>query len=107
MSEKDSLDLGRIVGLIMENPQIIEQISALAKKNGEPEQTATPPEPEATPKLAKVNSAIESEEIPAPAGKYERAKLLTALKPYVSSERAKAIDSMISLADIIDMMKLR
>ena len=33
MSEQESLDLGKVVSLIMENPALIEQISALAKQS--------------------------------------------------------------------------
>ena len=32
MSEKEGLDISKVVGLIMENPALIEQISALAKQ---------------------------------------------------------------------------
>ena len=34
-----------------------------------------------------------------------RKELLCALKPYVSSERAHAIDTMLSIIDVLDMMK--
>ena len=36
-----------------------------------------------------------------------RSQLLCAFKPYVSGERAKAIDSMLAIADILDMMRAR
>ena len=36
-----------------------------------------------------------------------RSQLLCALKPYVSKERAGAIDSMISIAEILEVMKAR
>ena len=104
MSEQESLDIGKIVGLIMENPQLIEQISGLMKQKEEPppvEETAidtanTPVEEKITPTYASVTHQ-----------RGNRARLLGALKPYVSEERARAIDSMISIADILDMMKAR
>lgn len=102
MSEKESMDIGKIVGLIMENPQIIEQISALAKQSDAPkitEEDVAPPIEKATP--------IQTAAIPQTVGRGERARLLGALKPYVSSERAKAIDSMMSIADILEMMRSR
>ena len=37
----------------------------------------------------------------------KRTQLLGALKPYLSGERAKAIDSMISVVEIIELMKTR
>ncbi len=101
MSEKESMDIGKIVGLIMENPQIIEQISALAK------QEETKEEPVEIVEDTVKTSQPMPEPRPQIAGRGERAKLLGALKPYVSSERAKAIDSMISIADILDMMRSR
>lgn len=103
MSEKESLDIGRVVGLIMENPQIIEQISALVNKKEE--------EPKEEPSEAKEVSQVISpsgDTYSAPSlSRSNRAHLLGALKPYVSEERAKAIDSMISIADILDMMRTR
>ena len=32
MSEQESLDIGKVIGLIMENPGLIEQISNLARQ---------------------------------------------------------------------------
>ena len=97
MSEKESLDISRVVSLIMENPQLIEQISALAKQDA-----SSPPEEkaeEAKPVAADTYNPVSA--------RGERARLLGALKPYVSSERAKAIDSVISIADILDVMRSR
>ncbi len=108
MSEKEGMDIGRIVGLIMENPALIEQISNLARSTEktdevikDPEQTAAVEEantPVAAPEPATYNQHSDS---------YNRQRLLGALKPYVSEERAKAIDSMISIAEILDMMRAR
>ena len=102
MSEKESMDIGKIVGLIMDNPQIIEQISALAKQSDAPkvtEEASVPPQEDA--------KTVQTVSVPQTVGRGERARLLGALKPYVSSERAKAIDSMMSIADILEMMRSR
>lgn len=102
MSEKESMDIGKIVGIIMENPQIIEQISALAKQSDAPkvtEEAVAPPQEDTKP--------VQTVSVPQTVGRGERARLLGALKPYVSSERAKAIDSMMSIADILEMMRSR
>ena len=107
MSEQENLDIGRVVGLIMENPQLIEQIAALAKGQGEPK--AEPPVEEVVKEETPIE-ATPTVSTPTPVRGQERAHrahLLGALKPYVSKERAKAIDSMISIADILDMMRTR
>ena len=97
MSEKESLDIGKIVGLIMENPQLIEQISALAKQE-KPEERVQKQE-EIKPASADTYTAQSRQN--------ERSKLLYALKPYLSSDRAKAIDSVITIAGVLDVMKTR
>ena len=97
MSEKEGLDISKVVGLIMENPALIEQISALAKQK-------TVEEAEQKVEEAK---PVSTDTYPTVSVRSERARLLGALKPYVSSERAKAIDSVISIADILDVMRSR
>ena len=83
----------------MENPSLIAEISNLVKKEepSEPTETTTEVKPEI--------SAPASVSIPS--AKSNRTQLLGALKPYLSEPRAKAIDSMMTIADIIDMMKAR
>lgn len=108
MSDQENIDVGKVIGLIMENPQLIEQIANLAKGSGaaseapqvEEEKTETLADVEASPTVSQPTYSQRSE-------RSNRAHLLGALKPYVSSERAKAIDSMISIADILDMMRTR
>ena len=102
MSEKENLDVGKIVGLIMENPQLIEQISARAKGSD-----TKPSESESVSETPEVQSVSADTYEPRRDGRNERARLLGALKPYVSGERAKAIDSMITIADILDVMRSR
>lgn len=100
-------DLGRIVSLIMENPKLIEEISNMAKGRGADgsvpsENSAISEEKEA---VGAVADTAASPEIPTRSheGK-NRSKLLGALKPYVSRERAQAIDSMLSIVEILDAM---
>ena len=114
MSEQENLDLSKVIGLIMENPQLIEQIASLAKPKSDNPTEAT--------EIAEVKDEIKKEAetieettetvaqptyTPVVNQRHNRAQLLGALKPYVSKERAKAIDSMISIADILDMMRTR
>ena len=105
MSEQEGLDIGRVVGLIMENPQLIEQISALAKSDEGKNEPATPEV--SAQKSEPVTNEIKGIPYTSSSHKNDRAKLLGALKPYISKERAKAIDSMLTIADILDMMRTR
>ena len=105
MNEQGGLDISRVVGLIMENPQLIEQISALAKSSeGKDESTPTETPPQQSEPV--VNEIRDIPYAP-PSHKGDRAKLLGALKPYISKERARAIDSMLTIADILEMMRTR
>ncbi|MBO5010718.1 MAG: hypothetical protein IKJ13_02160 [Clostridia bacterium] len=104
---KETPDIGRIIQLIMENPSLVEEISRLASSDSENTASEAAAQPSPT--------SVEMTEAPTPPptvrteapARAKRAQLLGALKPYVSAERAKAIDSMISVAEILDMMKAR
>ena len=109
MSENQGLDIGRVVGLIMENPALIEQIANLAKssatapKKEEEDSKAVSNQVEETP----VEASTEPTYPQSVRGVQDRTRLFGALKPYVSKERAQAIDSMLTIADILDMMRAR
>lgn len=105
MSEQTP-DVSKVVRLIMENPSIIEEISALMKSDAK-EEPQTSPAPEAEPTaITEVQSTtpVVTEPKTLPHAK-NRSELLCAMKPYVSAERAKAIDSMISIMGILEMMR--
>lgn len=102
-------DIGRIVSLIMENPSLIAEISNLAKADGTHADEAKEAVEQPTD-----GTAVETVAQAAPKEQSEvrrrgrgRTDLLTALKPYVSRERAQALDSMISIVEILDTMKRR
>ena len=98
MSDGGFPDVSRIVSLIMENPKLIEEISALAKSDGV--KGDAPVQKEETPTEVQEASVSIA---PKPQGRSApRAQLLCALKPYISKERAGAIDSMISISEILD-----
>ena len=108
MSEQESLDIGKVIGLIMENPSLIEQISNLARQKDytpEEQQKEPPTEPYKTEQASV--TTVKPSYSSTSHSRGNRTQLLGALKPYVSEERAKAIDSMISIADILEMMKAR
>lgn len=93
------MDLSRIVGLIMENPKLISEISELVREKGQAEEKKVTPEEVAT--------VTNPAPLPEPAPRERRAALLCALKPYVSEKRAQAIDSMITITEMIELMKAR
>ena len=109
-------DISKILGIIMENPDIIETIKNLASKTDEkiPESCAIS-KAECT---EKENSGCTKNEVCSDAeapkcserdtnAKKRRKDLLCAIKPYVSKERGKAIDTMLSVVDVIDIVKAR
>ena len=104
MSESSGIDLGRVISIIMENPRLIEEISTLVntQEKSEPavEETVAELKKEEVPTIAPISSAVSL-------GQSNRSQLLGALKPYVSKSRAEAIDSMLTIANILDMMKAR
>ena len=109
MSEQENIDLSKVIGLIMENPALIEQISSLARQSSTEQKIEEPPKATEEVAVLKEDAEPKAEPTYSPiiSQRNNRAQLLGALKPYVSKERAKAIDSMISIADILDMMKAR
>ena len=91
-------DISKIIGLIMENPNLVEQIRALADKTDKSENENTDAVRE------KIDEpSIKASTVPQP--KSKRRELLTALKPYLSDERSKAVDQMLSIGDILEMMR--
>lgn len=91
----DSPDLSKIVGLIMEHPEIVGQITALLNgTEGESEPTEAKKPEESTPVSKKVTER-----------RSDRARLLGAMKPYLSPGRAQAVDTMITVAEILENMR--
>ena len=102
MSESTN-ELSRIVSLIMQNPQLISEISSLAKREPDVPVESTAPSESTSAESVKVAADVPS----IASRRNARSQLLCALKPYVSKERAGAIDSMISIAEILEVMKAR
>ena len=103
------LTIGLIVSLVK-----MGNLNPFAPPDDTEESTVTS---ESTETESKTEAATEAEEKSEPAiseqitgesvSRARRRQLLSALKPYVSDGRSKAIDSMMSIADILDMMKTR
>ena len=96
-------DLSKIVSLIMENPKLIEEIKGLTRgaegSEGTPDAVPEAPPPE--------SNTVSNTYTPEEPGRARRRDLFLALKPYVSEGRSRAIESMMSIADILDMMRTK
>ena len=108
---KGAPDIARIISLIMENPKLIEEISRMAQGDGDGDTTVSvapnKSEAEYSVKPSESTDAVETSAPPKEkvTPRRNRGELLCALKPYVSRERAQAIDSMLSIVEILDVMK--
>lgn len=98
MSEEASRtpDISKVISVIMENPDILERISSLLSTDSQVQKADTE---QASMPSAPTYSPPENEK------RARRSQLLSAIKPYVKKERREAIDSVIAIADIIDMMR--
>ena len=101
--EKGSMpDISRAISVIMENPEIVEKISSLMKSGDEKATEAAVSEKNDSAAAPAYRESFVPDE-----KRLRRSQLLGALKPYVKKERADAIDSVIAIADILDMMRRR
>ena len=93
-------DISKVISLIMENPSLIEEIKGLVDK----EDTKTEAEHAVveTPVKLDAEAPISSRQTHS---KKRRQELLSALKPYISDERKKAVESFVTIAEILDMMR--
>ena len=90
-------DISKVAKIIMENPGLIEEIRSLIRPNEKSEQTHEPVEVK-----SEIDAANEEKAETAPKEKERRhTELLRAMKPYVSAERGRAIESMLAVADIL------
>ena len=96
----DTPDLARIVNMIMENPSLVAEISAMAKGASESGSTSEK-------ETKRENPAPAVSEVVGSSKSTNRARLLGAMKPYLSKERAQAIDTMISIAEILEISRRR
>ena len=103
-------DIGKIIGLIMENPSLIAEISALARRDGrDAADAASERETASKSEVTSVEAdepAVTSTPTENPA-RINRHRLLSAMKPYLSEGRCRAIDQMTSLGEILDAMRRR
>lgn len=98
----DTPDIAKIVSLIMENPSLVAEIADMAKgatgNEGEGEEVKATADESAESVSAHVISQDEPKRV-------HRMRLAAAMKPYLSTERAKAIDAMMSIVDILEVVR--
>ena len=93
-------DISRIISILMENPRLIEEITALTQASGEKTESA----PEET--VEEKTKETVAQPLPDPdAIRGRREQLLSALKPYLSDERQRAIDSIMTFAGVFDAIR--
>lgn len=105
----DERDISRIVSALTEKPELLSAVMRIIDAGG------AESDAERSAAEAAVSAADGAEPVSASAALSEgqedfgggRRKLLGALKPYLSEGRARAIDTMMSLSDILYMMKTR
>ena len=110
--DNSSLDLGKIVSLIMENPKLVSDIKAMAENKEKTEEEDIKDEENEVKEEPKMASAdiLPNQKKETFSGDHthsNRKRLLAAFKPYLSEERKRALDSIVSITDIIDAMKAR
>ena len=99
-------DLSKIVSIIMENPKLVEEIRDMISKSevsdspveekNELSETVAEKEISETAAQATYKSVA-----PTNSHATRRNELLRAMQPYVSKERSRAIESMITIADLL------
>lgn len=89
-------DLGKIVGMIMENPELVERIKRMSEGAGKADDEENE---KAIPTQAPTI-------LPAERGSH-RTELLKALGGFLSDDRRRALESMSTVLGILDSMKTK
>lgn len=99
----DTPDLQKLISVIMENPALIAEISSLASGIKDSESKEPPAElPEESPATKEASTEPRGIGVDG-----RRNKLLYALKPYLSKERQNAMDTVITVLDVLHTVKGR
>ncbi len=110
----NGLNLSEVINLIMSNPELMESIKSMSKKitdapadeGSEVKASVEAPKKEDFSKAEEESvSTYSPEGGKEPFGRKRRRELLCALKPYLSKDRANAIDSMLVITDVLDVMR--
>ena len=92
----DAPSISRIVGLLSEHPEIIGQITALLGN-----EEAVPAAEEPSESVASSTGEVHIPE----RRRSDRARLLGAMKPYLSESRSRAVETMITVSEILESMR--
>ena len=108
-----SMDLSQVVSLIMKHPELIETIANLAKSEAlapsteEAEAVAAPvaehTESPDSPTRETVRG-LPSEAVPLPSKRENRKRLFSAIRPFLSEERAKTLSGVEAVVSILDSL---
>ena len=104
------IELGSVISLIMENPELIAEIKRLAEsRDGETDKAPKNTEAEEPIKTAEVIAppieAVKPNSDRQKKTRGKRSEFLHALSPYISEGRQKALETFMTIADILDMMR--
>ena len=104
------LELGSVISLIMENHELIAEIKRLSENRSDssPQKTSEATDVN-TEKPVEVTESVALSRGPTPQKRDKtrgkRSELLHALSPYISEGRQKALETFMTIADILDMMR--
>ena len=98
-------NLAQIVSLIMENPDLVEKIRSIAAQslNAESESEEVTVEKTVSESVAEETSPPREEPERQGASHKRRTELMRAIQPYLSPKRQNAIETMITVAQLIDI----
>ncbi len=91
-------ELGKIVNMIMENPELVEKIRSMA--DSEKESVKENESENAAPVSQNFNTSNFTE-----SHGNKRNELLRALSSFLSAERQKSLETMMTIANVLDTMK--
>lgn len=100
-------DVGSIIALIMERPDLLAEIKKLAE-SGEAAKEEIKEESDVGPDEPEHAAVIKTDEVKPqrPSGK-SRGDLVRALSPFISKERQKAMETFLTIADILETMRTK
>ena len=106
-----NLDLSSVVSLIMSHPELIEEIASLAKREmpkmpSSPSESkgTEPPSEEGEREQETVQTASEVVEVGGDGKRENRKKLFSAIRPFLSEERARTLSSVEAVISILDSL---
>lgn len=110
--DNSQIDLSKVISVITENPDLIMKISSLLGKGGESngendrekpdnEEDSTEAENSKAEETVNISSEITTET----AEPKNRQNLLSAFRPYLSEGRARALDSVLTIANVFEKIR--